>query len=406
VIAQSWAFAARNIFRHRGRSAITLAAIAFGVAALTVSGGFVRDLYLKLGEAIIHSQTGHLQVARAELFAAGSRSPEKHLISEVEPVRNVLAALPGVRQVSSRLSFAGLLSNHRSDLPIIGEGIEPERERDLMSSITLIAGTALEPGDPAGVLVGEGLAAALALKPGDPVIAVASTIAGAMNTADLEVVGVFRSFSQDYDARALKLPLAVAQRLMGTQGANAMVVLLERTDMTAATAMLALQAVTPQGLTVRTWEELNEFYASTVNLFERQFAVLNLIILLMAALGVSNAVNMAVFERLAEFGTMRALGNRAGFVIRLIMTECVFLGLLGAAIGVLAGSALALLISAVGIPMPPPPNSNIGYIGAVQVAPMVVLEAFLVGLVAAVLAGVVPALRVARIPIVDALRHA
>src|SRR5438045_3193307 len=53
--------AVRNLMRQKLRTTITIAAIAFGVAALILSGGFVRDMFIQLGEALIHSQSGHLQ---------------------------------------------------------------------------------------------------------------------------------------------------------------------------------------------------------------------------------------------------------------------------------------------------------------------------------------------------------
>ena len=55
---------------------MTLAAIVFGVVGLIFSGGFVQDVYHQLGEAIIHSQSGHLQVSRAGFHATGTRSPD------------------------------------------------------------------------------------------------------------------------------------------------------------------------------------------------------------------------------------------------------------------------------------------------------------------------------------------
>ena len=53
----------------------------------------------------------------------------------------------------------------------------------------------------------------------------------------------------------------------------------------------------------------------------------------------------ATFERLPEFGTMMALGDRGRDVLRLIMSECVILGLLGSVIGVVAGMVIALLVA-------------------------------------------------------------
>ena len=59
-ILQLWAFALRNVFRQRARSAGTLAAISLGVAGLILAGGFVQDVFVQLGEAVIHSQSGHI----------------------------------------------------------------------------------------------------------------------------------------------------------------------------------------------------------------------------------------------------------------------------------------------------------------------------------------------------------
>ncbi len=385
---------------------MTLAAIVFGVAALIVSGGFVQDLYRQLGESIVHSQSGHLQVARPAFFAEGSRSPETYRIAELDAIKSELARIPGVKLVMGRLSFVGLMSNGRADLPIIGEGIEPDLEADLTTSITVLTGRWLSSRDVAGALVGEGLAKALGLTPGSSITLLVTTLDGAMNTADFEITGVFRSFSKDYDARAVKIPLRAAQDLMGTPDANTVVLLLSDTAQTAPVLALAAPAMAARGLAVKTWEQLNDFYANTVALYDRQFGVLNLIILFMVALGVSNAVNMAVFERIGEFGTMRALGNRGRHVVRLVMLECLFLGLIGTGIGVAVGGCLATAISALGIPMPPPPNSNVGYVARIELAPMVILESATVGLAATLAAGLIPALRARRIAIVDALRQA
>ena len=75
-----FAFALRNVFRHRARSAGTLAAIAIGVAGLILAGGFVKDIFVQLGEAIIHSQTGHIQITAQGYRDGKNREPEKYLL--------------------------------------------------------------------------------------------------------------------------------------------------------------------------------------------------------------------------------------------------------------------------------------------------------------------------------------
>ena len=67
--------------------------------------------------------------------------------------------------------------------------------------------------------------------------------------------------------------------------------------------------------------------------------------------------------------------------------------------------AAAGAISMVGIPMPPPPNMNAGYIAAIRVVPGMVAQAFLIVLAATFLAALLPARRAARLPVVVALRE-
>jgi putative ABC transport system permease protein len=100
-----------------------------------------------------------------------------------------------------------------------------------------------------------------------------------------------------------------------------------------------------------------------------------------------------------------ALGNRPGAVQSLVLTENVLLALCGATLGVVVGMIVAAAITAVGIPMPPPPNANRGYIAHIRVFLPTVLAAFSVGFVATVLAAIVPAWRVSRIQVVEALRQ-
>jgi putative ABC transport system permease protein len=397
--------AARNVLRQRARTAMTLAAIAFGVIGLILSGGFVQDIFVQLGEAVIHSQSGHLQVAKAGFAAQGARRPDQYLIAQPDALKAQLAAERGVIDVMGRISFSGLLNNGRSDLSIVGEGIEPEREARNGTYLFISAGRQLENGDRFGALLGRGVAQALNLAPGDRATLVVSTRDGATNTLDLEVVGVFQTFSKDYDARAVKIALPAAQELLDTRGVNTLVVALARTRDTLRTAAALRSQVSSQGFEVSTWVELNDFYDKTVKLYDRQFGALRLIILAMVLLSVTNTVNMTIFERVGEFGTMRALGNRGAKVFALVLAESAVLGVAGAALGTVLGVVLALLISAIGIPMPPPPNADIGYTAQIQLVPPVIASAFGIGVIATVLAAILPALRVARTDVVEALRQ-
>jgi putative ABC transport system permease protein len=397
--------ALRNVVRQKMHTAMTLGAIVFGVAGLVLAGGWVNDIFLQLGEALIHSQSGHAQLYKQGYFAAGSRSPEKYLIGNPDEVKERIRRIPGIEDTMARINFSGLLNTGRSDLPIIGEGGEPDLEAKLGTSVQFTEGRQLTDKDAFGIVIGYGVAKSLKLKVGDRVTILANALEGALNSLDFEIVGIFQSFSADYDARAVRIPLDAAKELLGTKDANTIVVTLKNTADTDRLTNLLKTEFSQQGLEVKTWIELNDFYEKTVELYRRQFGFLQLIILIMVLLSVTNSVNMSVFERVGEFGTMKALGNRGQYVFGLIVTESLILGCVGGLLGVCVGMVLALVISSIGIPMPPLPNANISYIARVQIIPIWIFGAFVVGFIATVLASILPGRRVSRIDVVEALKH-
>ena len=361
----------RNLFRHKLRTGITLAAIAFGVAVIILSGGFVEDMFVQLRESTIHSQLGHIQVYKSGYYAQGRRDPYRYLIATPEMLEKKLKKLPHVAKVMARIQFDGMLSNTRADLPIEGEGV----------------------------------AKALQLRPGDYASLILTTPDGALNSMEFKVVGVFRSFAKDYDDHAIRIVLPTAQDLLNTRSVLSLVLLLDNTLATDKVAA-ALKAQLPSNeYEVKTWIELADFYGKTVELYSRYFGVMMIIILIMVLLGVLNSIILTVHERTGEFGTLMAFGNRGPELFRLIFWENILLALFACAAGLVLGVMLAKVVSAIGIPMPPPPNMNSGYMAHIRVVPTVVLTSVLTGFVAAMLAAALAARRVIRLPIIEALRH-
>jgi putative ABC transport system permease protein len=397
--------ALRNIFRHRARTAATLAAISVGVIGLILASGFVRDIYLQLGEATIHSQTGHIQIFREGARASRNRAPEANLIADPDTLKKEIRSQPGVQQVVARLGFSGMINNGKRDLGVMGEGIEPDGEARVGTYMRYTEGRPLADTDVDGVVIGQGVAQSLNLKVGQRVTLLISLAEGAVNTLDFEIVGVFQSFSKEFDARAIRIPLSAARELLDTKTAHVLVVSLDQTPHTDEIAAQLKTRLAGKSLEVFTWREISDFYEKTVALYDRQFNVLRLIILLMVLLSVANSINMSLFERTREFGTMMAVGNRPRAIFWLIVTEGVMQGLLGACLGIAAGCGVAIAVSSIGIPMPPPPNANVGYTAEIRLVLEEVVLAGMVGLVAALLATLLPARRASRLNVVDALRQ-
>ena len=153
------------------------------------------------------------------------------------------------------------------------------------------------------------------------------------------------------------------------------------------------------------WFELSDFYNKTVALMSRQMDVVQALIGLLIVLGISNISIMNVLERTGEIGTVLALGARRRSVLTLFLAEGLVLGVLGGVAGLIMGLALAHLISAIGIPMPPPPGRTAGYTAHILVTWRTVVGSAALVIGTSALAGIYPAWKASRLEIVDALRH-
>ncbi len=398
--------AARNLIRQRTRTLLTLASVSLGVVSLILARGFVDDVLWQLREATIRSQLGHFQVFAPGYVDGARREPLAHTLAGPREAIAALHAIAGVDTVAPRLSFSGSLSNGRGQVPVIVEGVDPAAEARIGTALRTVAGLPLERASGPAVIVGEGVAGALGLHPGDTITLLAATRDGALNTLDAPLAGVFRSPFKDYDAVAARIKLDDAQALVGTDSVNSLVVLLAPgTDVE--TAIADARHVLPSDhYDVRAWWELADFYQGTAALYQREFLVLLVIVSLMVLLSVANSIGMSLHERRGEFGTVRALGYPPATVFRQILAESLLLGACAALVGVVVGVLLAWGISAVGIAMPPPPNSELGYTATIRLSVPSLALAALVGLVASVAGAILPARRLARMPIVEALRHA
>jgi putative ABC transport system permease protein len=134
--------------------------------------------------------------------------------------------------------------------------------------------------------------------------------------------------------------------------------------------------------------------------------VVKIMIGVIIVLSISNTMMTSVRERISEIGTCMALGDRRLTVLRRFLVEGALIGLLGGLIGAAIGWALALLVSRIGIPMPPPPGMARGYLAGILVTPALVLDAVALSVSTAFLAGVYPAWKASNMRIIDALRYA
>ncbi|MQM32371.1 MAG: ABC transporter permease [Candidatus Accumulibacter phosphatis] len=397
--------ALRNVLRQKRRSLVALSAVCFGVVALVLASGFIEWIYQAMREDTIHSHLGHAQIIRPDYLDSGLADPFGYLLPDAPDERQDIERLPHVRAVAPRLSFSGLISHGDSTISFIADGVDPEKEELLSRTLLISKGKGLSSTDPKGIIVGDGLAANLGVTVGDQVVLLANTSSGGINAVEAHLRGTFSTVTKAYDDSALRLPLPLAQQLLRVEGSHRWLVLLDDTAYTDELIDELRRRLAVKELEVVPWFQLADFYNKTVALFSKQVGVMKFIIAIIIVLSISNTLMMSVMERTGEIGTSMALGYGRVRILRLFVSEAGLLGLFGGVSGVLMGTLLAQIISAIGIPMPPPPGMARGFTGQIHVTWPLALDALSLAFSTTLLASVYPAWKASRMEIVDALRH-
>jgi putative ABC transport system permease protein len=414
--------AIRNIFRHKTRTIITLSTIVFGCVALIAAGGFFEDIFYKMRESYIKAHTGHIQIYQEGYLEKGRIEPYAYLIENPDEIMSLVRKVRGVRFVTPRLQFSGLISTGENTISFLGMGIDPEHEKTTQASggdlrkstenltfggVIVTSGQPITPGDTYSVMLGKGLAAAVGARAGDSLVLLTNTVNGSVNALDVNVKGMFYTSSQAYDDHFLRLPLATAQKLLATHAVQSLVVMLDKTEDTARVKKELTQVFNAHGqhVELRSWKEISEYYAQTVKLFNRFFLIIKIVIVIIVILSIFNTMNMAVFERISEIGTIMALGTKRRGVLNLFMYEGIALGVAGGAIGIIVGIIVTSIVSCIGIVMPPPPGATMFWLSEPKVVPSMLVLAFVISIVTSVISSLYPAYRASRLEIADALRH-
>ena len=102
------------------------------------------------------------------------------------------------------------------------------------------------------------------------------------------------------------------------------------------------------------WQELVPELVSFMKLNDVGDWMQNSLLLIVVAFGLLNTILMSVFERVREFGVLRALGLRPRAVFGLVVLESFLLSLIGIAMGLAVGVPLVLWLSGHPIPLTSP----------------------------------------------------
>src|SRR4051794_33393804 len=248
------------------------------------------------------------------------------------------------------------------------------------------------------VALDRGTAKKYHFKVGDPV-----RVAGEHAVKTYRVSGVASLDGKDNlaGARLVVMTLPEAQRVTDHHGYDTISVSTGGSDPN--TVKAALQRELGKGINVRTGKEAAEQQAQdlsdALSFIRTALLVFAAVALLVGGFLIFNTFSVTVAQRTREFALLRVLGASQRQVLRSVLVETLVVGLVASVLGVVVGfalaPALAAMLKAFGL--------DLGTTGLV-IKPGTIVAGLLVGVIATMVSGFVPARRATRVEPVAAMR--
>ncbi len=344
----------RNIWRHARRTLLTVLTVALGLTLLLLTVGLGDGGHYQMVESSVRLGSGHVVIQApgyqqsrgvAKLLDGGA---QRRALAFLDSVRSRY----GIQTVLRRVFGSGLAASAEDSAGVQMIGIEPALEKSASRFAEKLTEGAF-PGseDSEDVVLGSGIARRLALKAGDKLVLTAQEAgSGELQSMLVHVGGVMRTGIEEIDESTVLMPLATAQRFLGTgEGVHQIAVLLRDSRLAEPLARSAREHLS--ALDVLTWAqalpELNDF----IRIDDAGNYLFNAVFFVLIAFLVLNTLLMSVLERKREFALLDALGLTPDRRFSMIMLEAWFLALLAAAAGAVFGLLGHLYFAVHGLPI-------------------------------------------------------
>lgn len=339
----------RNIFRNSRRSIITCMIMGLGLGALIFADAFLHGLNENMINSVTDSFIGDGQIHRKEFLR--TKELEK-TITNSHATLEKLKAHTLIKAAVPRSISSGMIASPTDILPIAIYGIIPDEEEKISSiKNSIIAGDYLSEQRPGELILGEKLALFLGASVGDKVvITTAQKETGHLAQEMFRIGGIFKMKNKDLDTSLIFITLKKSQELMGI-GENFHEIVFKFKDkyVVANPPDHFLKEFSNDDNEALSWKKLVPAIDAGIQLTSYSLYIGSFILFAIIALSTMNTLFMSLYERMYEFGIMKAIGTRPRFIFKLIIMEAATLALFSIILGIVVGSIATLITRWTGI---------------------------------------------------------
>ncbi|MCP4617158.1 MAG: ABC transporter permease, partial [Bradyrhizobium sp.] len=270
-----------------------------------------------------------------------------------EPLRRLLEKDERVKAVGTRLLFTGLVHASGGSRGVLIIGVEPGIEKELSILPGYLTQGRYLGESPRDIFLGAKLAGEIDVRLGERIVVMAQSLQGDMGSELFRVAGLFEAGSAAYDGQIVYVPIDAARRLRGAGAAASHVVGILH-DVGSAERLVVERSGDlrdPQAVLL-TYKDVGSEIVGIKKFQDALLIVVLIIIFSIVGLGILNTISMSFFERIREFGVLRAIGARPVVVLRVLLAEASLMGLIGASGGLLLGLACIRFFGVYGLELP------------------------------------------------------
>lgn len=375
--------AVRDVVTSLSRTAVAIAALMIAVAVTIAVGVMVASFRVTVADWLTTT-------IRADVFVSAPTITSNRLITPLpDGVDDVVTRLPGVERVRRYRSI--MLSTTSTPVLQISLDVTPADQETFLWAA----------GDPVviwpafyrdAIIISEPLALRRNLHVGDTF-----TIQTDRGDVAMPIAGIFYDYGTELGV--IMMPIERYRAYFNDPHLSSLGVYAQPGVDSEQLVTTILAQFPDIDLTVRSNQTLR---TASLGILDRTFAITNVLQLLatiVAFVGIFAALTAMQLERVREFGMLRAIGLDPRQLWQLVLSETSLMGMVAGIVAIPVGTSMALALIYV--------INRISFGWTLQFAwvPDVYLRAMVTAIVAALLAGIIPAWRIARVAPALALRE-
>lgn len=339
----------RNLFRNTRRTVLTVMLIGFSLTALIAFDGVMRGMITLMVDNITGTLTGEAQIHRAgyrenldvDLYIDNADEIEARLQQDTSLQAYAPRVISGAMISSSYNVSAGLVY-----------GVDAELEQTVSKVREAVISGEYLSGEDSELLIGVSMAELLEVGLGDRIVLTLSEVDnGELAQALFRVSGIIEFGVRELDESFAFINLVSARQVLGMseqQTHEFALKFITPLDMENTNSPL-LDELNGGEIEALNWLDLNPDISLILEISRYSSVMIGAVLFLLASLGVINSMFMSIYERIYEFGVIKAIGTRPKDIRNLILFEALFLALISCVMGIVLGAAIGAYTSTNGI---------------------------------------------------------